>query len=100
MVKKIDIHLKGGTHIGKVLFGILETHSRKQVTVIGREVNFASRLIEEMAERDEIIVSEDLKNVVGNRFHLTKVNVEKRKRDGNTNKIICGSYMFSNYKEN
>lgn len=79
--KKIDVHLKCGVHIGMVLFGILETDSRKQVTVIGREVNFASRLVEEVAEKDEIIVSRELKNVVRRRFRFENIKLKERRKE-------------------
>lgn len=79
--KEIDVHLKCGIHIGKVLFGILETDSRKLVTVIGREVNFASRLVEEVAEKDEIIVSQELKNVVRTHFDFENIKIQERKKD-------------------
>jgi class 3 adenylate cyclase len=82
--KKIDVYLKCGIHIGMVIFGILETDLRKQVTVIGREVNFASRLVEEIAEKDEIIVSEELKNVVRKDFRFENIKVEERKKETGT----------------
>jgi adenylate cyclase len=78
--KEIAVYLKCGIHIGQVIFGILETDSRKQVTVIGREVNFASRL-EEIAEKDEIIVSQELKTVVRRDFRFENIKVDERKKE-------------------
>jgi class 3 adenylate cyclase len=40
----------------RLLFGILETEYRNQITVIGDTVNFASRL-EGKAEKDQILIS-------------------------------------------
>ena len=35
-----DVYLKCGIHIGNVLFGLLETKSRNQITLVGTNVNF------------------------------------------------------------
>jgi adenylate cyclase len=75
--KKIDVSLRCGIHLGKVIFGILETGSRKQVTVIGSNVNFAGRL-SDFAQNDEIIVSEELKNATANNFRFTTIKVAGR----------------------
>jgi class 3 adenylate cyclase len=75
--KKIHVHLRCGLHIGKVIFGILDTELRRQVTVIGRDVNLASRLVE-FAKKDEIIVSEDLRNIARKEFRFGKIRVTSR----------------------
>ncbi len=75
--KKIHISLRCGIHLGRVIFGILETDLRKQVTVIGRNVNLASRLVE-FARKDEIIVSQELRNVVRKEFRFRKIRVTTR----------------------
>jgi class 3 adenylate cyclase len=75
--KKIHISLRCGIHLGRVIFGILETDLRKQVTVIGRNVNLASRLVE-FARKDEIIVSQELRNVVRKEFRFRKTRVTTR----------------------
>jgi len=54
-VRKIKINLKCGIHTGYIFFGLLETERRKQITALGRNVNFASRL--EHFVEDDIIVS-------------------------------------------
>jgi class 3 adenylate cyclase len=76
--KKIDVDLKCGMHLGYVLFGLLETERRKQITVIGRTVNLASRLVEEIAIKDEIVVSEELMNVTQNRFEFEPKDVKNK----------------------
>jgi class 3 adenylate cyclase len=45
----------------------LETKYRNQITLIGSNVNFASRL-EGIADNEEIIVSEDIIKVVKDKF--------------------------------
>jgi class 3 adenylate cyclase len=45
----------------------LETKYRNQITLIGSNVNFTSRL-EGIADNDEIIVSEDIIKVVKDKF--------------------------------
>jgi class 3 adenylate cyclase len=64
---KPDVYLKCGIHIGDVLFGLLETEYRNQITVIGSNVNFASRLVGK-AEKNQIIISKDILNVIGSEF--------------------------------
>ena len=64
---KIDISLKCGIHIGDMLFGLLETKYRNQITLIGSNVNFANRL-EGIAEFDNIIASEDIIKLVKDKF--------------------------------
>jgi class 3 adenylate cyclase len=54
-------------HVGYAFFGLLETESMKQITVIGRNANLSSRL-EQFATQDEIIVSAELRNVAYNHF--------------------------------
>jgi len=61
------ISLKCGIHLGNVLIGLLETKYRNQITLIGSNVNFASRL-EGIADNEEIIVSEDIIKVVKDKF--------------------------------
>jgi class 3 adenylate cyclase len=45
----------------------LETKDRNQITLIGSNVNFTSRLVG-IADNDEIIVSEDIIKVVKDKF--------------------------------
>lgn len=74
--KQIKINLKCGIHSGYVFFGLLETERRKQITVIGHTANFASRL-EHAAENDEILVSEQLKNITENSFSFEPKNLNE-----------------------
>ena len=54
--KKISIDVKCGINTGAVLFGLLDTDTRSQVTILGSPVNLASRL-ESVADNDQIIIS-------------------------------------------
>ena len=63
----ISIDIKCGIHTGTLLFGILETDYRNQITVTGPTVNFASRL-EGEAEYDQILISDDTKKIIKNEF--------------------------------
>ena len=56
---KVD--LKCGINTGDVLFGLLETKFRNQITLTGSNVNLASRL-EDKAKNDEIVVSKQTMN--------------------------------------
>jgi adenylate cyclase len=71
--KEINIGLKCGIDSGNVLFGLLETNSRRQITAFGPVVNFASRL-QAKSKGGEIFVSEELKNMVKEKFefHLVR----------------------------
>lgn len=77
--KKVDLSLRCGIHLGKVIFGILETDSRKQVTVIGSNVNLASRLVD-FGEKDKIIVLQELANVARKDFRFRPIDVATRTR--------------------
>ena len=65
--KNAVINVKCGIHAGDLLFGILETEYRNQITVIGSTVNFASRL-EGEAEKDQILISGETKEKVKSLF--------------------------------
>jgi len=54
------------------LFGLLDTDTRSQVTILGSPVNLASRL-ESIAETDQIIISPYVKDLVNGKFNLQKV---------------------------
>lgn len=62
--KEIDLGLKCGIHNGVTSFGIIETTLQNTVTLFGDEVNLASRLVEELAFGDEIIVTKEIRNMV------------------------------------
>jgi class 3 adenylate cyclase len=76
--KNVHVSLRCGIHVGKVIFGIIETDLRKQVTVIGRNVNLASRLVD-FAQKDEIIVSQELRYAARNYFRFRTIKVTTRK---------------------
>jgi class 3 adenylate cyclase len=50
-------------------FRLVSSTDRNQITVIGGDVNMASRL-EEFATNDQIIISKDLKNMVDDQFEF------------------------------
>jgi class 3 adenylate cyclase len=72
---KPDVYLKCGIHIGDVLFGLLETEYRNQITVIGSNVNFASRLVG-TAEKNQIIISKDILNIISDEFIYESIKTE------------------------
>lgn len=73
----ILIDLKCGMNTGKVLFGLLDTQTRSEVTVIGSTVNLASR-IESIAANDQIIITEQTKTLVQERFRFNRINVKDK----------------------
>lgn len=77
--KKITIDLKCGIHSGFAHSGLLASTDRNQITVIGGDVNMASRL-EEFATNDQIIISKDLKNMVEDQFEFKEVLITSRKK--------------------
>ena len=68
------IDLKCGINTGETLVGKINTDKRDQFTVFGSTVNLASRL-EEIAEKNQILVSEGTKNKIMNKFYLKKISV-------------------------
>ncbi len=67
--QKISIKVKCGMHSGIVFCGLIEAGTRNQITVVGDDVNLASRL-EGIAEDNQIIVSEVLRNMVEDDFNF------------------------------
>lgn len=67
-----DVTLICGIHIGNVLFGLLETKSRNQITLVGSNVNFANRL-EGIAEADQIVVSKEIIDLIGKNYHFDTI---------------------------
>ena len=66
------MYLKCGIHVGYVLFGLLETKFRNQITLVGTNVNFASRL-EGIAEKNQIIVSKEVIDLVKNSYYFDTI---------------------------
>src|SRR5690606_26095245 len=67
-----DVTLICGIHIGNVLFGLLETKSRNQITLVGSNVNFANRL-EGIAEADQIVVSKEIIDLIGKNYYFDTI---------------------------
>ena len=76
-IKVNEIYLKCGINTGETLIGRIRTEMRDEFTVFGSNVNLASRLVD-MAERNEILISENTKNKVEKNF---KVNLMIVKED-------------------
>ena len=70
-------------HIGQVLFGYWYSPLRSQITAIGDDVNFCSRL-EGFADKDQIIISKELNNELGrlpnNTFRTKKIKISEDKK--------------------
>ena len=78
-----DINLKCAMHIGQVLFGYWYSPLRSQITAIGDDVNFCSRL-EGFAGKDQIIISKELNNelrkITNNIFRTKKIKISEDKK--------------------
>ena len=66
-VSKVPIDLKCAIHVGEVLFGCWKSVYRTQITSVGDEVNFCSRL-EGISKKDQIIVSTKFNNIITKKF--------------------------------
>ncbi len=70
-------------HIGQVLFGYWYPPLRSQITAIGGDVNFCSRL-EGFADDDQIIISKELNNALrkmtNNAFRTKKIKIPEDKK--------------------
>jgi len=79
-----NINLKCAMHIGEVLFGYWYSPLRSQVTAIGDDVNFCSRL-EGFADKDQIIISKEFNNEMrkitnNNTFRTKKITIPEEKK--------------------
>ena len=78
-----NINLKCAMHIGQVLFGYWYSPLRSQITAIGDDVNFCSRL-EGFADNDQIIISKELNNalrrITNNTFRTKKIKIPEYKK--------------------
>lgn len=78
-----NINLKCAMHIGQVLFGYWYSPLRSQITAIGDDVNFCSRL-EGFADNDQIIISKELNNalrkITNNTFRTKKIKIPEDKK--------------------
>jgi class 3 adenylate cyclase len=74
-----NINLKCVMHIGQVVFGYWYSPLRSQITAIGDDVNFCSRL-EGFDDNDQIIISKELNNALrkitnNNTFRTKKIKI-------------------------
>ena len=78
-----NINLKCAIHLGEVLFGYWYSPLRSQITAIGDDVNFCSRL-EGFADNDQIIISKELNNALrkttNNIFRTKKIKIPEDKK--------------------
>jgi adenylate cyclase len=61
--KEISLFIKCGIHRGEVVFGLLDTGERYEITSVGSTVNLASRL-EDKAKDNQIIISEQMREKI------------------------------------
>src|SRR5215510_362911 len=75
-----NINLKCAMHIGQVLFGYWYSPLRSQITAIGDDVNFCSRL-EGFADNDQIVISKELndtlRKITNNTFRTKKIIISE-----------------------
>lgn len=71
-----EIYFKCGINTGETLIGRIRTEMRDEFTVFGSNVNLASRLVD-MAEMDEIVISENTKNKVEKNFKVKLMIVKE-----------------------
>ena len=80
---RTNINLKCAMHIGQVLFGYWYSPPRSQITAIGDDVNFCSRL-EGFADNDQIIISKELndslRKMPNNTFRTKKIKISEDKK--------------------
>ncbi|HEY6659099.1 MAG TPA: adenylate/guanylate cyclase domain-containing protein [Nitrososphaeraceae archaeon] len=78
-----NINLKCAIHFGEVLFGYWYSPLRSQITAIGDDVNFCSRL-EGFADNDQIIISKEFHNASkitnNNTFRTKKITIPEEKK--------------------
>ena len=74
-----NIDLKCAIHVGDVIFGYWNSPSRVQITAMGKNVNFCSRL-EGYANKNQIIISEEVNKLVMDKFDTNKLYIPKSER--------------------
>jgi class 3 adenylate cyclase len=77
--RTVKLDLKCGMDSGDVLFGRLGTDNRDDITVIGRVVNFASRL-ECRAKSNQILISKETKKRVSKLYDFREVQLNNNHR--------------------
>jgi adenylate cyclase len=73
------IHLKCGIENGPAYVRYFNTPTRNSVILLGSTLNFASRL-EGLAKKNEIIVSEELKDMIKPNYRFKKIPVKEREK--------------------
>ena len=73
-----NIDLKCAIHVGDVIFGYWNSPSRVQITAMGKNVNFCSRL-EGYANKNQIIISE-VNELVMDKFDTNKLYISEPER--------------------
>jgi hypothetical protein len=59
-----------------IVFGLLDTGSRSQITLLGSTVNLASRL-ESIAEKNQILTSTQVKDLIQNEYEILPIQLKK-----------------------
>ena len=73
-----NIDLRCAIHVGDVVFGYGKSPSRVQITAMGKNVKFCSRL-EGYANKNQIIMSEEVNELVMDKFETNKYIFRKQK---------------------
>ncbi len=81
------LHLGIGINAGEVILGMIGSEERADFTVIGDHVNFASRLCD-AAKPGQVIISENIYNMVKDRFKLSSPYKIKVKGKENYQKVF------------
>ena len=74
-----NIDLKCAIHVRDVVFGYWNSPSRVQITSMGKNVNFCSRL-EGDANKNQIIISEGVNELVMAKFETNKLYIPETER--------------------